>query len=77
MHKKEPVIGIVNNPIMKELYFARKGKGATLNGRKIGSKNTTELRKAVINSEFGSSRELERIQTVVDNMKKIVMAPAR
>ena len=62
---------------MKELYFARKGKGATLNGQKIVSKITTELRKAVVNSEFGSSREPERIQTVVDNMKKVVMAPAR
>ena len=77
MHKKEPVIGIVNNPIMKELYFARAGQGATLNGKSISSKETKELRRAVINTEFGSSREPERIQVVIDNMKKIVLAPAR
>ena len=77
MHEKKPVIGIVNNPIMKELYYARAGQGATLNGKPISSKATKELKRAVVNTEFGSSREPERIQIVIDNMKKIVLAPAR
>ena len=77
MEKKEPIIGIVNNPIMKELFHARIGKGATKNGKPIKSKSETKLNKAVINTEFGSSREPERIATVIDNMKKIVLAPSR
>merc|ERR1712088_874297 len=57
--------------------MARQGKGATLNGKPIKAKTTTDLSKAVINSEFGSSREPERIATVVDNMKRVIMSPAR
>ena len=52
-------------------------KGATKNGQPIKSKSETKLNKAVINTEFGSSREPERIATVIDNMKKIVLAPSR
>jgi inositol-phosphate phosphatase/L-galactose 1-phosphate phosphatase len=32
---KEPVVGVVYNPILKELFSAVKGKGATLNGNPI------------------------------------------
>jgi len=77
MENKEPIIGIVNNPIMKELFHARKGKGSTRNGKPIKSKSETKLNKAVVNTEFGSSREPERIATIINNMKKIVLAPSR
>ena len=77
MHHKQPIIGIVNNPIMNELYYARVNQGATCNGKSIESKTTSQLKTAVINTEFGSSRETGRIQTVVDNMKAVVLAPAR
>lgn len=33
--KKELQIGIVYNPIMNEMYTARLGQGAFLNGKKI------------------------------------------
>lgn len=33
--KKELQIGIVHNPIMNEMYTARLGQGAFLNGKKI------------------------------------------
>ena len=32
---KQPVVGVVFNPILKELFSAVKGKGATLNGSPI------------------------------------------
>lgn len=32
---KEPVLGIIYNPFMEELYTAMKGKGAFLNGKQI------------------------------------------
>lgn len=34
-HNGKPVLGAVYNPMMNELFFAEKGKGATLNNRKI------------------------------------------
>lgn len=33
--KKEPVLGIIYNPLMEELYWAIKGEGAFCNGKRI------------------------------------------
>ncbi len=35
VHKKKPVVGVVYNPISKELFYAAKGTGAFCNGKKI------------------------------------------
>ena len=44
LHKDELILGAVFNPMMNELFFAEKGKGATLNGRPISvsTKSTFE-----------------------------------
>lgn len=42
----EFVIGVIYNPVTEELYAARRGKGATLNGRKIGVSKATSLEEA-------------------------------
>ena len=34
-HHDEPIMGVVYNPLLKELFYAEKGKGATLNGQPI------------------------------------------
>lgn len=39
----EFVIGVIYNPVTEELYAARRGKGATLNGRKIEVSQATSL----------------------------------
>ena len=37
-----PILGLINDPVMKNMYFAYKGSGAYRNGKKIFvSKNTT------------------------------------
>lgn len=35
LYKRDPILGVVFNPVSKEFYFAEKGKGAFLNGKKI------------------------------------------
>ncbi|QIG49688.1 inositol monophosphatase [Nordella sp. HKS 07] len=42
----EFVIGVIYNPVTEELYAARRGKGATLNGRKIEVSKTRSLEEA-------------------------------
>ncbi|XP_072760983.1 inositol monophosphatase 1-like [Anoplolepis gracilipes] len=44
---KEPVLGIIYNPITSELYSAIKGGGAFLNGKRIYTSKVTELEKSV------------------------------
>src|ERR1039458_8176087 len=35
LHQNELILGVVYNPMMNELFFAERGKGATLNGAPI------------------------------------------
>ncbi len=48
----EMLMGAVYNPFMNELFFAEKGKGATLNDNKIKVSNQTELSKGCIVTGF-------------------------
>ena len=42
-HKGKMLMGAVYNPVMNEFFFAEKGKGATLNDKKISVSNKTEV----------------------------------
>lgn len=41
MVRKEPILGIIYNPITSEFYSAIKGEGAFLNGKRIRASNVT------------------------------------
>lgn len=55
--KNEPVLGGVYNPVTKEMFLAQKGKGATLNGKKIHVSKTAELQNALLITGFPYNRE--------------------
>lgn len=44
---KEPVLGIIYNPITSEFYSAIKGEGAFLNGKRIRISKVTEMKNAL------------------------------
>ncbi|HEY1031927.1 MAG TPA: inositol monophosphatase family protein [Flavipsychrobacter sp.] len=46
------LLGTVYNPMMNELFFAEKGKGAYLNDRKISVSQKTDFRKACLVTGF-------------------------
>ncbi len=46
------LMGAVYNPIFKEFYFAEKGKGATLNEKKISVSNKTEVLRSCLVTGF-------------------------
>lgn len=54
-----PLIAVVYNPITEELYTAAKGKGAWLNGNRIGVSNKTHLKgcRAFFIPDFSTKRE--------------------
>lgn len=41
LFNKQPILGIIYNPISEELFYAQKGKGAFLNGKPLDIKNNT------------------------------------
>lgn len=49
----EPVIGVINAPLRKELYFAEKGKGAFVNNKQIHTSNMRNLNKVLLAIDYG------------------------
>ncbi len=49
----EIVVGVVTNPVLGEVYSARRGTGAFLNGERILVTSTTELATALVATGFG------------------------
>jgi|SRR5579863_733105 len=48
----EMCLGVVYNPVLAELFFAERGKGATLNGKPIGVSPTSSLSQALLVTGF-------------------------
>ena len=68
--KKEVVLGVVYAPFMKELYVAEKGKGAYLNGKKIGVSNNTALGKSMLTYCHGHrAKDRERAIKIYGRLK--------
>jgi len=74
--KKQPVFGVVFNPILNEMFSAQKEKGSFLNGEKISVKKTKEINDSVILSGFSSGRNYEHLAKVQNNLESILMSPA-
>ncbi|KAK9297300.1 hypothetical protein QLX08_009012 [Tetragonisca angustula] len=70
--KKEMVIGIVYNPVLEQLFTARRGRGAFLNNKPIKVSNVQDLSKALVCMESGfikvdhmREKTIERIRAIV------------
>ena len=75
---KEPMVGVVLNPVLNETFTAVKGKGAQLNGKTISTSAVTELGKALVATEIGVSRDaatvaaiMGRVQACVENCRSL------
>ncbi|XP_015191346.1 PREDICTED: inositol monophosphatase 3-like isoform X2 [Polistes dominula] len=65
---KEIVLGIIYNPINCELYTAKKGQGAYLNGEPIRVSDVTELKKTMLAYELGSIKMCEHKDIVIGRL---------
>lgn len=52
LYQDELILGAVYNPMMNELFFAEKGKGATLNGKKIKVSDNNNFKTAFLVTGF-------------------------
>ncbi|CAL8102200.1 unnamed protein product [Orchesella dallaii] len=66
--EKKPVIGVICNPVLGQSYTARLGQGAFLNGKPIKVSGQTELSKALLCTEFGTSTDIEKREVVLKNL---------
>ena len=64
-------LGIVYNPLLNQRFTARRGKGAFYNDKPIKVSGQKELSKALITSEFGTTRDPEKMAVVKENFAKM------
>ena len=67
--KGKPLIGVVFDPLKKELFYAEKNKGAFLNNKKIRVSNTTTLSKSLLALGFYYERG-SLMRKTLDQMKR-------
>lgn len=66
----ELVVGVIYHPILQELYVAVKGKGATLNGRKIRVSNTAKIADSLLTTGFTVQKE-KWLHTEIEAFERI------
>jgi len=64
-------IAIIFNPILKQLFTARRGQGAFYNGTQIHVSGQTNIAQSLVILEFGASRDAKKLAVTMENMKKI------
>lgn len=57
--EKRPLVGVVYNPISREVFSAARGEGATLNGRRLHVSATTTLGQSMLCSGFPYDRSAD------------------
>jgi myo-inositol-1(or 4)-monophosphatase len=72
-HKNEPVLGGVINPITGDLFFAQKGKGATLNGKKIHVSRIAKMENSLLVTGFPYNR-FERMPELLNWFERFLLA---
>lgn len=53
MYEDVFILGLVYNPVSKQLFYASKGNGAYLNGKLISLKTSVSFDQAMINIDLG------------------------
>lgn len=71
---QQPMIGVVYLPVTEQMYTSRRGHGAFLNGKKLQVSRQTDLKKAVVICEGGSSRDENVVKVKMENIHRLVSA---
>lgn len=64
-------IGIVYNPMLKQKFTAIRGQGAFYNDKPIKVSGETDAKKALVTTEFGTTRDPVKLQVVMENFNKM------
>jgi myo-inositol-1(or 4)-monophosphatase len=69
---KTVVIGIIYNPMLDQMFTAKLGEGAFLNGDQIRVSGQEDLGKSLVCSEVGTSKDPEKNRVVVSNLTRLI-----
>ena len=68
---REPVLGVIYNPVLGEMFKAVKGRGATLNGKTIRASGCKSLSLAVVGTEVGIGRSDEFMDATFQRLRSL------
>lgn len=71
---KEPLVGLIYNPVAKQLYYAYQGGGAYLNSKKLTVEPQTDLGQAQIAYDFPVSEAFHKYYNASSLAKKLSAA---
>ena len=69
-----PVVGVVFNPVMGELFVGALGRGATLNGNPIRVSGEKDLSRALIGTEIGVSEDPRVVDAIFGRVRALTSA---
>lgn len=69
---KKAEIGIIYSPALEQMYWARAGQGAFLNGEQIHVSGQEDLSKALLVCEIGTHRIKERMACTIANLQLLI-----
>jgi myo-inositol-1(or 4)-monophosphatase len=58
--KGEVLVGVIHHPILKETYIAIRGKGASVNGKKLSVSNTRKIVNSLLSTGFSYNSQSSR-----------------
>jgi myo-inositol-1(or 4)-monophosphatase len=67
---RTPLLGVICAPALRETFTARRGAGATLNGRPIRAAVTTELSRGIVECGWSPRRPSERFRALVEDVMR-------
>ncbi|KAI7738030.1 hypothetical protein M8C21_024853 [Ambrosia artemisiifolia] len=70
--KKVPVVGVVYNPIMNELFTAIDGNGAFLNGNPIKVSSHCKLVECLLTTEAGTKRDKATLDATTNRINSLL-----
>lgn len=69
---KIPIVGVVYNPIMDELFTGVRGQGAFFNGKPIKVSSQTELVKSLLATEAGTKRDKPTLDASTNRINSLL-----
>jgi myo-inositol-1(or 4)-monophosphatase len=77
--KRDVVVGVIYHPVLKDLYVATRGKGATVNGRKMRVSKTRKLKDSLLSTGFtyGKDDWLRREMEAFERLSEVSRAIRR
>ncbi|XP_055372224.1 inositol monophosphatase 1-like [Condylostylus longicornis] len=71
MVNKITEIGIIYNPVLNQKFITRRGHGSFYNGQRIYVSGEKDIKKALITSGFGTSKDEQKLNIVNENFLKL------